>query len=271
MSDDPPPIRDAATLILLRPAPNGAFEILLLRRDSGHEFMADAWVFPGGALDDGDRHDQADPFRLAAIRETYEESGLLLARPFQSDAYLRAPQMPDPHWRQRLYSGEATLMDLVADHHLSLALDALWPMAHWITPPFESRRYDTHFFVARAPTDQRDAFDPHEMSDSAWWSPTDAIDRYRDQSIRLAPPTLRILERLRPFDAIDDALAHLSSLPTPPSISPVLFEKAPHPTLLLPGDPLHPADATADDMPQCVTRMILRDGQWYSEPSPGPE
>ena len=223
--------------------------------------MADAWVFPGGAVDDADRHLEADPFAVAAIRETYEESGLLLAYPNGGSSFLTNSQMPPHAWRQHLDNGAVTVADLLDEFQLTPALNALSLMAHWITPPFETRRYDTRFFIAAAPQNQRHAHDEHEMSDSAWWSPRQTIERYRQSSIHLAPPTLRILERLLRFESVDDALDHLADAPPPAPIMPQLLEEADEPTLLLPGD----------DLPQGVTHLVRRGGQWFSEPSPGPE
>lgn len=289
-------LRDAATVIILRPTPD-SFEVFMLRRHGGHEFMANAWVFPGGALDGRDLAPQIpavtsglDPENaarwlgvddnktalglcVAAIRETFEESGLLLAHRSGDSAPLA---LDDPEvagrintLRRKVDDYEFGMVEVCRRENLVLDIGCLGYMAHWITPHFETRRYDTYFFVAPVPPKQIARHDDGETTHSAWWSPTTALSNYRDRQILLAPPTIRILEELQGFSSIPELMNDLDSRSTPPAI-------LPHPvgldsdemTLLLPGDPDYPANdaqlSDASPVASGITRMVRRDGQWFS-------
>lgn len=284
-------LRDAATVVLLRPR-DETFEILFLRRHHGHDFMANAWVFPGGSLDADDRPsasaslpvdlgaDEAarrlgdsDPERalglfITAIRETFEESGFLLARRTDKHTLLSSTgdssDPPFDAWRRLIDSGDLTIAGLARRHDLILQADPLLYLAHWITPEFESKRFDTRFFITTAPADQQPSHDDGETTESAWWTPTEAIERYRDDEIFLAPPTLRILSDLQAFSTVDDALASIGARDHPPTILPRLATDATdEPTLLLPGDPDYP-DEVDEPVHRSSTRMVRRGGQWFS-------
>lgn len=290
-------IEDAATVVLVRPQ-GDPFQVFMLRRHRGHEFMANAWVFPGGRVDDRDRRfetaDRIEGFDttkairrlggnvdastalgiyVAALRETFEEAGLLLAHRRGDDepVDLRGDE-PRRHFaslRASIDDDSLTMAELCRREDLVLDATNLVYFAHWITPDFERRRYDTRFFLAPAPVHQQPSHDDGETTHDAWWTPNDAIARYRDGDILLAPPTLRILEQLADFDSIDDATEQLQCRGTPPTILP-----HPHPlesgdlALLLPGDPKYPSNdpklAAAEPIENGVTRLIRRGDQWYS-------
>ncbi len=242
---------DAASVVLLRDH-RDPFQVYMLHRHRGHKFMADVWVFPGGKVDDADRRGDADTtgLRVAAVRETFEEARILLARN-------TAQRLDDlAELRHRLNAGEVTFRQLLENHQLEPAVDDLVFFAHWITPEFESHRYDTRFFAVEAPPDQTARHDDGETTGGAWLTPRQAIEHYRNEEIELAPPTLRILERLDEFNGVDEALHRLRAEGTPTTIEPRLDEEASEPTLILHDDP--------DAAPGGVTRMVLRDGQWFS-------
>lgn len=153
-------IRRAATVMLVRDGPSG-IEVLLLRRSATSAFAADAFVFPGGALDDAD----GDSFERAAVRELFEEA------------------------------------------RLRLPIDALVRFSHWITPPGEARRFDTHFFVARAPSDQVARADDRETYDLRWIGPGNALAQHASGALHLVYPTIKHLERLAQFADVDVLLA----------------------------------------------------------------
>ena len=290
-------IRDAATVVVVRPGDNG-LETYMLRRHGDPEFMARVWVFPGGGLDDQDRRaasnqDRFDlsprraarqlgiddgPTALAimccAIRETFEEAGILLARADGDDAPMsfRDPQRRRDfrQIRTAVDEGQCSLLDVAHRRNLLLAARRLHYFAHWITPHFESRRYDTHFFVARHPAGQTASHDDGETTHGRWWSAKRAIAAYRDGDIELAPPTLRILEQLRGFSSIPKFFADIDQRPQPPTILPAVGEATGDSdvTLLLPGDPDYPsADpefAVATPVRDGVTRIVRRRDQWFS-------
>lgn len=150
--------RLAASLILLRDGAEG-LEVLMVERNGSASFAAGKFVFPGGTVDAADaEHCGPDAaLRVAAIRETYEECGLLLAEPVPAKV---AP-----------FQDFATLMQTAG---CTVATHRLVPFAHWITPPHLPKRFDTHFFLAPAPLDQEAAADLREVVSAVWLRP-DAV------------------------------------------------------------------------------------------------
>jgi 8-oxo-dGTP pyrophosphatase MutT (NUDIX family) len=235
--------RPAASVILARPAPGG-FEVFMLRRSSRSSFVPDAFVFPGGTVDDDDNGDavrartlglEAERLRgefratvpaelpadaavvdeslasglsIAALRELFEEAGVALARtatgvPLGSDAHHRMQGA-----RERLRSGSMTFAEVLRENDWYADAAALTYFSHWITPPTEPRRYDTHFFLATAP-DQAALADAQETHDGIWISPSDALARYGNGSFRLVYPTIKHLDRIAGFASVE-ALAAFS-------------------------------------------------------------
>lgn len=274
---EPAPTRDAATVLPLREA-DGGFEIFLVKRHDRSGFMAGAYVFPGGTLDEADRDpallshvagrepascpaalgepelaaDLATALFFAAIRETFEEAGVLLAT--NEDVDVSA--MDDA--RAGLQKGERTLVDLVSEFELTLRLDALVPQARWVTPVIERRRYDTRFFLARSPRGQEARHDRIETTAGAWFRPVDALAAAEKGEIKLPPPQLVSLEWLAGFEDVDAAMAGAASRP-PPVVQPHPHAEDGTIVLALPGDPLHPLDEPAFEG---STRVLLKDGLW---------
>ena len=159
--------RPASTILLLRDGPSG-LETFMVVRHHEIDFASGALVFPGGRMEAADvglaaeraRADPLAPFKVAAIREAFEECGLLLARAEGEDAIV-------PAARAAGLDRAAPFCDLMARERLVPALDALVPFAHWITPDFVPKRFDTHFFLALAPEDQILAHDGREAVDFA--------------------------------------------------------------------------------------------------------
>ena len=172
----------AATLLLLRDGPTG-LEVLMTARHDAAGFAAGATVFPGGKLDKEDREllamggasaldECARALRVAAIRETFEECGLLLARPEPGAPILSHAALVKLLEARGNTEGFAAL---VRAARLDLATDLLVPFAHWITPADRSKRFDTHFFLAPAPADQVARHDGREAVEVRWIAPQDAI------------------------------------------------------------------------------------------------
>ncbi len=279
-------IIDASTILILRDA-TPTFEVFMVKRHSKSSFMANAWVYPGGRLDPDDTTDAAlsrivditpqnaaerlgldSPNRaaglyLAGIRETFEEAGVLLARRSGSDAWLRLvddeTSVAFADYREQLQNYELSLSDLAAKEDLVFPCDELAFFSHWITPTFESKRFDTFFFLARAPVDQEPLHDAREVTAGEWVTPAAALDKFRAGDAYLAPPTIRTLERLAAFDSIDTAFAStVGNLPA--VILPHLDTSGERPTLLLPGDPDYPdleEYALATPVTDGPTRMPL--------------
>ncbi len=236
--------REAATVMLVRDAPNGGphdggsdasppparrpsgdpdavLEVFLLRRNLRSAFVAGAYVFPGGAVDADDRSpemldlvhglrsEEADErlgidgalrFWVAAIRESFEEGGVLLARDAATDLPVD-PRVSDRLAPERpsIASGDASFAALVGSESLVLDAGCLRPFGRWITPSPAPRRYDTWFFVAPAPAGHAYAHDDDETVASEWMRPVDALARAGRREIELIYPTFRSLEALARF------------------------------------------------------------------------
>src|SRR5262245_40954231 len=221
----------AATVLLTRDGPQG-LEVLLLERRPDSGFVPGAFVFPGGALDPGDadaelaaRCDGPDDarasrelgldsggfaYRVAAVREAFEEAGILLAS--ASGAPCAPETVAELHTdRPRLDDGEVSLTALVDAHGLRLTTAALRPFAHWITPEGAPRRYDTRFFVAEAPAGQPASACQREVISACWLSPTDALARFEAGELPLILPTERCLRAIAPLGTAADLMAAIDA------------------------------------------------------------
>ena len=258
-----PTPRDAASVILLRPAAAG-FEVFLLRRRKNASFMGGAFVFPGGAADPDDGGD----LRVTAARELFEEAGVLLATAAVAPDALAA-------LRARL-NGGATLSALLAEAGLALALDRLTYYAHWITPSAEPRRFSARFYVAVLPEGQAPRFDATETVDEAWATPADALARAA--ALALPPPQVRILADLAAAGTVDAAVALARAAAAHPH--PIMPRMAPTPgggfALLLPWDPGYLTDGTGDSAPMPAdhplaigpSRFVLEERTWKNIAAP---
>ena len=211
MPDQPVTPRLSATILLARDAPD--LQIFMAKRHHQIDFASGALVFPGGkATEDDLRTDwrnlldgglgDLQTAAIAAVRETFEECGVLLCR----DATARGIGAPLvgaeratalAEYRAPIDRGEASFHDLIAGEGLVLALDQLQHFAHWITPTFMPKRFDTHFFLAKAPAGQLAAHDGRETTDSLWISPSDALSQEADGKATILFPTRLNLEMLR--------------------------------------------------------------------------
>lgn len=217
--------RLAATLLLIRD--RASLEVLMVARHYQIDFASGALVFPGGKTSDDDQREEwADHVdgdargadrtaRISAIREAFEESGLLLARPADrrgEGAPLVGPDVADRlgvH-RSATDTGEMSFLDLIASNGLVLALDTLVHFGHWITPVMMPKRFDTHFYVAAAPDEQLASHDGRETTDALWLDPGEALEREaRGEAIIIFPTRLN-LRKLAGARNVSDALARFS-------------------------------------------------------------
>jgi glyoxylase-like metal-dependent hydrolase (beta-lactamase superfamily II)/8-oxo-dGTP pyrophosphatase MutT (NUDIX family) len=226
MSDTAKPPRAAATVAVVRDGALG-IEVLLLRRAERGDHNSGAWVFPGGLVDAGDRaalpfcrgleaaeadvqlgvHAHGLDFWAAAVRECFEEAGLLYVRERDGSTIVldaaRAERLDA--WRGPLQRGERSLAALCHDEGLLLALDELAYFSHWLTPPSQAKRFDTRFFVARVPAGQVAVHDDGELVEQMWVAPTAALTR--TEPLKLLTPTRKTLEAIARFDTVDALLA----------------------------------------------------------------
>jgi 8-oxo-dGTP pyrophosphatase MutT (NUDIX family) len=194
--------RPAATVVLLRDAAGGP-EVYLLRRVRAMSFAPGAHVFPGGSVEPGDGAGDLDPFLVAAARETFEEAGVLLAGPTGTTV---VDDVRWPTWeeaRAALEAGSITFPALLAEHELVLRTDLLRPMARWVTPEPEVKRFDTYFFLAALPAGQIPQDVGTEADQRLWIRPADALA----QNLAMLPPTIAMLHDVARFDSVAAALA----------------------------------------------------------------
>jgi 8-oxo-dGTP pyrophosphatase MutT (NUDIX family) len=220
--------RNAATVMLLRAGSQDGVEVLMLRRTAAMKFAPGAYVFPGGSVDEADFSagigwhgpsaadfaarlgcsvELARALVCAAVRETFEESGLLLAG--TPDGAAAADLRADPSWetdRMALAAGTLPLTELLARRGLVIRADLLVPWARWITPEAEPRRFDTWFFAAALPAGQEATGHLAEADETAWLRPADAIAASKAGTISLLPPTATTLNEFTQCGDLADIL-----------------------------------------------------------------
>jgi 8-oxo-dGTP pyrophosphatase MutT (NUDIX family) len=255
--------RDAASVILCRDGARGV-EVFLLRRHRKASFMSSAFVFPGGAADEGEE----DP-RETAARELFEEAGILLA-----DRAVDASVLAG--MRGRVHDG-ARLQDLLAGEGVGLDLEGLAYFAHWVTPSAERKRFSARFFVARLPGGQTPSFDNRETVDEIWVTPEEALAKAGE--LRLPPPQVRTLWEMAPVaergvEAVFELCRERATCPHP--ILPRLCPQESGFTLLLPWDPEYLGAGTGEaiempaDHPLAVgpSRFVLENMTWRNVDAP---
>lgn len=246
-------VRLAATVMLVRPTRETGFEVFMLRRSEASHFVPDVYVFPGGTLDQADiserslarargvddanlrrqfRAQKAPSFPapfgtpprreaagllVAAVRELYEEAGVLLAcdaegRPL-SDSDL-APHRSFLHEsRARVQNGKMPFCEVLERIDAFANAGALELFSHWITPPGFPRRYDAHFFLAEASPDQAAVADAFETHDGVWIAPRAALEQYDAGAFRMVYPTIKHVERLARFETARELFEFARSKP----------------------------------------------------------
>lgn len=259
--------RDAATVMLLRDAENGAgegLEVFMLRRNLQSEFVGGAYVFPGGAVDPHDCHVDLEAvcagrtdasasrqlgiengglaFWVAAIRECFEESGILLAYDDHGDVVRLTddPSIEDRFREHRLAvdRGDRRMVDVCEQEGVQLAVDSLHYFSHWITPEGAPRRYDTRFFMALAPEGQVPLHDNREVIENLWIRPRDALERHDRGDFDLIFPTRRSLVALEQFSTANEALRHAESVGGASAIQPrIVSDEGGGFRIVLPDDP----------------------------------
>lgn len=275
------PVRGAATVVMLRDGDSG-LEVFLLKRHGLSDVLGGAYVFPGGKVDladadlDMDAHLDAPPHLLhaalnepdldarqaavlyvAALREAFEETGVLYAREAGSAHATRAMQL--------LREGHA-FDEVLALMGLRLAASRLQPWSRWITPSVGGvmrKRFDTRFFLAAVPEGQAPSHDNHEATESIWLTPRAALRQYWDGAIELAPPQIMSLAHLARHASVDSAFTQARLRP-PPVILPEPFEHEGMRVLCYPGDERHSVRERALPGP---TRLHFRNRRF--EPAAG--
>ncbi len=257
------PVRDAATVMLLRDGSDGP-EVCLMQRNLNSDFVGGAYVFPGGAVDPADADaDVADrcpdlddaeasrrlglavgglAFWVAAIRESFEEAGVLLAR--HADG--RRLDLSGPGTAER-FAGHRddvdnerrTIAEVAVQEDLHLDVGQLHYFSRWITPLGAHRRYDTRFFVCAAPEGQEVVEDSRELIGTQWLTPAEALRRHDAGDITMIFPTVRTLVALSRFERADAVLDHARAQSRVEGILPTISDGDDGMRIVLPGDPEH--------------------------------
>lgn len=254
------PLRDAASVVLLRDAAQG-MEVFLMQRHGQSDVLGGAYVFPGGKVDREDaeidehqhldqpvdalhghlgepdlRVEQAVALYVAALREAFEECGVLLASPDGDGRSVDATQA-----MALLREGHA-LDEVLGLMRLRLQTRDVHPWSRWITPKRPSlmqKRFDTRFFVAVVPPDQTALHDGREATDSLWITPRAALERYWRDELPLAPPQIMSIAHLAHHSSVDSVLAEARTR-RPPVIQPEALDLDGTRHVCYPGDPSHP-------------------------------
>lgn len=268
----PIPVRPAATVMLIRDGEDG-LEVCMLRRNLRSDFVGGAYVFPGGGVDRADGAPEVErlcdgltdaeasrrlkvpagglAFWVAAVRETFEEAGLLPAR--WADG--RPVRFDDPavagrfaRHRRAVDSGERRLAAIFAEEGLRFDLSAMHYVSHWVTPPGSPRRYDTRFFVAAAPEAQRAVEDDREVIHARWITPSAALAAQASGELVMLPPTIENLRMLAASADVAGALAAAAAVKdVPPIIPRVLTRVDGSVTIVMPGDADYDAGYAGDE------------------------
>ncbi len=257
------PVRDAATVMLLRDGSDGP-EVCLMQRNLNSDFVGGAYVFPGGAVDPADAEvavaqrcpdlDDVEASRrlglavgglafwVAAIRESFEEAGVLLAR--HADG--RRLDLSGPGTAER-FAGHRddvdnerrTIAEIAVQEDLHLDVGQLHYFSRWITPLGAHRRYDTRFFVCAAPEGQEVVEDSRELIGTQWLTPAEALRRHDAGDITMIFPTVRTLVALSRFERADAVLDHARAQSRVEGILPTISDGDDGMRIVLPGDPEH--------------------------------
>jgi 8-oxo-dGTP pyrophosphatase MutT (NUDIX family) len=250
-------------VVLMRDSPSG-LEAYVLRRRASMAFAAGMHAFPGGGVDPRDTEHPLESwagpsaeewgarlgcdaaaargFVCAAVRETFEESGVLLAAAPEGRGAV--VDSSGPGWeeaRRGLVDRRLALTDLLDDRGLVLRSDLLAAWAHWVTPRFEERRYDTWFFLAMVPPGQEPRDVSGEADRTAWTRPADAVAAARAGDLAMLPPTWATLEELAGFASAQEAFAAAAARGLP-EITPGWVDLGEEVRVLVPGDPGFPGD-----------------------------
>lgn len=280
----PPPLRAASTVILVKEK-DKTFEVYLLKRSTKSGFMGGLYVFPGGVVDPEDRgidfwapnidiapdqigkqlgastlsSEDALSFSIAAIRETLEEAGVLIASyegKTQKDIdrialHRLKKDLPKSWFRPR-----------IMNENWVLAFSSLGKWSHWITPKLMKKRFDTRFFIVLMPENQTCVPDQIETKHGIWLTPKKALEQNLEGTTPLSPPTVVTLTQLLKFNNLDDIKHEIQTRPWGDPIAPRLVPSPNGPVILEPWDPVCDLDCEIDT--SNFSNKVLSPGKWFS-------
>ena len=261
MTTQPAQPRLASAVMLLRDTPDGRdIEVFMVRRVIQSDFMPDVYVFPGGSVSIDDAATElsegtcapvapsaADPegrtalgkgIRAAAIRELFEEAGILLANHSDTATMLALTEEQIPRYatyRQAFHQRAGSLVAMARAENLRYATDRLGYFAHWITPDGMPKRFDTHFFITTAPEEQQAAHDRLETSEGVWIAPAEALTRFKRDEFPIVFATIHQLRELSALHSVKEALEYTATRHVPVR-EPVLVREGDTVRVQLPDD-----------------------------------
>lgn len=267
MSDDS--IRLSASIILIREPDRSAdpFEVFVLRRGEASSFMPGRYVFPGGALEvsdgEADRGGDSPAMRICALRETFEEAGVITATDPGAAAGLDPERLAGA--RQAVHDGRTGLVQALAGLALEPDPQTLTPYARWITPKARPKRFDAMFYLARMPEGQTPTADMSETTRGVWLSPGRALEENEAGRAALAPPQVRLMGELAGFSSTKELFSGAAaSMITP--VEPVLHLGDDTRTILLPWDRDHASGRPDSPARPCpagkASRLVFTKGRW---------
>ena len=244
--------RPASAVVLARERESGGIEVFMVRRHVRSEFVPDAFVFPGGSVKPSDIEAERDPaisapveseatalgtgFRAAALRECFEEAGVLVARRGAAPLSIGADEIPRfAAYRDALANDKLTLAQVGAHEGLTLATDELLHWAHWITPLTFPKRFDTHFFLTEMPSGQEAAHDQLETTAGIWIAPEEALARFEASEFTLVFATIHQLRALSGLATVAAARERFGGA-APRTIMPYVVERDGQQVILLPDE-----------------------------------
>jgi len=234
MTKEIAPLKPAATVLLVRDCEkhSDTLEVFMVVRHHQIDFASGALVFPGGKVDAADmdaellhhlpeverQETTLRNFKIACIRESFEEANILLARDIITKELVTHDRLEilGAKYRMPLQNGEVTILEMVRQEQLELATDLLGHFAHWITPTFMPKRFDTHFFIAKAPPTQLAIHDGEEGVESVWVGPNEVMIEADNGRYTVIFPTRMNIEALGKFSSCDDAVEDANSTDTFP-------------------------------------------------------
>lgn len=225
-------IRKASTVAVLKnnPSKTEGFEVLLLKRHKQDRFLPSYFVFPGGAIDEQDnitdRKDYTlktspknksdfdiELYTMGAIRETFEESGFLLAKKSNGEfvSIIKDADIEKySRYRTMVYENKLNFCEMLKMERLEPALDSIHYLSRWITPVYSPIRYDTRFFAVLAPEEQYIMHDGIELVETRWMTPEEALSRHKSKEIKMVVPTVSTLKFFTSFKSGHDVIKHLA-------------------------------------------------------------
>lgn len=291
--------RPAATVILMREKAGRPIETFLLKRHEASAFMGGNFVYPGGRLEQEDSDvtilpccrgfdgssktvanegyadkKEALAYRICALRELFEEAGILLARDTSGEqcASDSPPGMDRfASCRHSVETKEMSMIELAQREQVVYALDQLLPFDRWITPEARNIRFDTRFFLAFCPEGQEASSDQRETVQGMWMSPLEAVEANLTGAIALSPPATETLEMISPYQSKASLLEFLQKR-KPRTVLPILTKTADGPVILFPWDEeygmpeqatiMQPGKSRLRYPGEKMTRVLMKDGRW---------